>query len=192
MKIAIFKRKKTHPKQMKKSLKWIANLILERKVQFLNLSRSQALYCRPIKVKQQPAKRNLPWLFQILKKSKFIKIRRYSVFPWLQPLQEHPYVVVPFMSFCQEQNSRLVKACHIYLTVILRGRAGYELIYITNEAVGRYDIGLAGYELIITNSAYSLVGYIYQLISGASSKNNCFSKFSSSPITGNCHSHDLS
>ena len=36
----------------------------------------------------------------------------------------------------------------IYLTVILRGRAGYELIYITNEAVGR-------------------VGY-YQLISGKS------------------------
>ena len=44
------------------------------------------------------------------------------------------------------------------LTVILRGRAGYELIYITNEAVGR-------------------VGY-YQLISGKSEKNNCFSKFS--------------
>ena len=42
------------------------------------------------------------------------------------------------------------------LTVILRGRAGYELIYITNEAVGR-------------------VGY-YQLISGKSEKNNCFSK----------------
>ena len=40
-----------------------------------------------------------------------------------------------------------------YLTVILRGRAGYELIYITNEAVGR-------------------VGY-YQLISGKSEKNNC-------------------
>ena len=39
-----------------------------------------------------------------------------------------------------------------YLTVILRGRAGYELIYITNEAVGR-------------------VGY-YQLISGKSEKNN--------------------
>ena len=34
-------------------------------------------------------------------------------------------------------------------------------------------LGLAGYELIITNSAYGLVGYIYQLISGASSKNNC-------------------
>ena len=48
---------------------------------------------------------------------------------------------------------------YIYLTVILRGRAGYELIYITNEAVGR-------------------VGY-YQLISGKSEKNNCFSKFSS-------------
>ena len=47
----------------------------------------------------------------------------------------------------------------LYLTVILRGRAGYELIYITNEAVGR-------------------VGY-YQLISGKSEKNNCFSKFSS-------------
>ena len=46
-----------------------------------------------------------------------------------------------------------------YLTVILRGRDGYELIYITNEAVGR-------------------VGY-YHLISGKSEKNNCFSKFSS-------------
>ena len=34
-------------------------------------------------------------------------------------------------------------------------------------------LGLAGYELIIINSAYGLVGYIYQLISGASSKNNC-------------------
>ena len=34
-------------------------------------------------------------------------------------------------------------------------------------------LGLAGYDLIITNSAYGLVGYIYQLISGASSKNNC-------------------
>ena len=49
----------------------------------------------------------------------------------------------------------------LYLTVILRGRAGYELIYITNEAVGK------------------------------SEKNNCFSKFSSSPITGNCHSTHL-
>ena len=34
-------------------------------------------------------------------------------------------------------------------------------------------LGLAGYELVITNSAYGLVGYMYQLISGASSKNNC-------------------
>ena len=50
----------------------------------------------------------------------------------------------------------------IYLTVILRGRAGYEVIYITNEAVGR-------------------VGY-YQLISGKSEKNNCFSKFSSNSL----------
>ena len=50
----------------------------------------------------------------------------------------------------------------LYLTVILRGRAGYELIYITNEAVGR-------------------VGY-YQLISGKFEKNNCFSKFSSNSL----------
>ena len=50
----------------------------------------------------------------------------------------------------------------LYLTVILRGRAGYELIYITNEAVGR-------------------VGY-YQLISGKSEKNNCFRKFSSNSL----------
>ena len=49
-----------------------------------------------------------------------------------------------------------------HLTVILRGRAGYELIYITNEAVDR-------------------VGY-YQLISGKSEKNNCFSKFSSNSL----------
>ena len=34
-------------------------------------------------------------------------------------------------------------------------------------------LGLAGYELIITKSAYGIVGYIYQLISGASLKNNC-------------------
>ena len=46
--------------------------------------------------------------------------------------------------------------------VILRGRAGYELIYITHEAVGR-------------------VGY-YQLISDKSEKNNCFSKFSSNSL----------
>ena len=51
---------------------------------------------------------------------------------------------------------------HTYLTVILRGRAGYELIDITNEAVGR-------------------VGYC-QLISGKSEKNNCFSKFSSNSL----------
>ena len=40
----------------------------------------------------------------------------------------------------------------LYLTVILRGRAGYELIYITNEAVGK------------------------------SEKNNCFSKSSSNSL----------
>ena len=47
-------------------------------------------------------------------------------------------------------------------TVILLGLAGYELIYITNEAVAR-------------------VGY-YQFISGKSEKNNCFSKFSSNSL----------
>ena len=36
--------------------------------------------------------------------------------------------------------------------------------------------------MIITNSAYGLVGYIYQLISGKSEKNNCFSKFSSNSL----------
>ena len=50
----------------------------------------------------------------------------------------------------------------LYLTVILRGCAGYKLIYITNEAVGR-------------------VGY-YQLISDKFEKNNCFSKFSSNSL----------
>ena len=72
----------------------------------------------------------------------------------------HQYFIIVFLQFCES-----------YLTVILRGHAGYELIYITNEAVG-------------------LVGY-YQLISGKSEKNNCFSKFSRSPITGNCHSTHL-
>ena len=54
------------------------------------------------------------------------------------------------------------KRIYIYLTVILRGRAGYELIYVTNEAVGRVGC--------------------YQLISGKSEKNNCFSKFSSNSL----------
>ena len=35
-------------------------------------------------------------------------------------------------------------------------------------------LGLAGYQLIITNSAYGLIGYINQLISGMSSKNNSY------------------
>ena len=51
---------------------------------------------------------------------------------------------------------------YVYLTVILWGHAGYELIYITNEVVGR-------------------VGH-YQLISGKSEKNNCFSKFTSNSL----------
>ena len=56
----------------------------------------------------------------------------------------------------------LILSNYVHLTVILRGRAGYELIYITNKAVGR-------------------VGY-YQLISDKSEKNNCFSKFSSNSL----------
>ena len=57
---------------------------------------------------------------------------------------------------------RVEGAFGLQLTVILRGRAGYELIYITNEAEGR-------------------VGY-YQFIAGKSEKNNCFSKFSSNSL----------
>ena len=80
-------------------------------------------------------------------------------------------VLVQFMS---ERNAKNVNTVVVngnrtlmspygwYLTVILRRRAGYELIYITNEAVGR-------------------VGY-YQLISGKSEKNNCFSKFSGNSL----------
>jgi len=34
-------------------------------------------------------------------------------------------------------------------------------------------LGLAGYELIIANETIGLVGYINQLMFGASSKNNC-------------------
>ena len=53
----------------------------------------------------------------------------------------------PAFFWCSVPHSREQKL-NKYLTVILLGRAGYELIYITNEAVGR-------------------VGY-YQLISGKS------------------------
>ena len=49
-------------------------------------------------------------------------------------------------------------------------------------------LGLTGYELIITNSAYGLVGYIYQLIFWASSKNNC-SLFINSLIIYNYYKH---
>ena len=66
------------------------------------------------------------------------------------------------MSACKEDGATVLVGICVCLTVILRGRAGYELIYITNEAVGR-------------------VGY-YQLISGKSEKNNCFSKFSSNSL----------
>ena len=61
--------------------------------------------------------------------------------------------------FLQQFSHRSI---YLYLTVILRGRAGYELIYITNEAVG-------------------LVGY-YQLISGKSEKNNCLVNFQAIPL----------
>ena len=67
--------------------------------------------------------------------------------------------VLSFWNMSKIQLLLVSKAFNLYLTVILRGRAGYELIYITNQAVGR-------------------VGY-YQLIFGKSEKNNCFSKFSS-------------
>ena len=76
------------------------------------------------------------------------------------------YVKPSFSKLRDRRGSRFVSFSVIYLTVILRGRAGYELIYITNEAVGR-------------------VGY-YQLISGKSEKNNCFSKFSSNSLDFSC------
>ena len=63
----------------------------------------------------------------------------------------------------QSKHAKIAIHCFgKYLTVILRGRSGYELIHITNEAVGR-------------------VGY-YQLTSSKSEKNNCFSKFSSNSL----------
>ena len=71
----------------------------------------------------------------------------------------YPCLIYGLLVWTKTCNSSKVE---IYLTVILRGRAGYELIYITNEAVGR-------------------VGY-YHLISGKSEKNNCFSKFSSNSL----------
>ena len=76
------------------------------------------------------------------------------------------YVKPSFSKLRDRRGSRFVSFSVIYLTVILRGRAGYELIYITNEAVGR-------------------IGY-YQLISGKSEKNNCFSKFSSNSLDFSC------
>ena len=68
--------------------------------------------------------------------------------------------VFPFPFFCLWLVISFLQFI-TYLTVILRGRAGYELIYITKEAVGR-------------------VGY-YQLISGKSVL-PCFSKFSSNSL----------
>ena len=68
-------------------------------------------------------------------------------------------------TYSRRQMLEMQLTCQVYLTVImviLRGRTGYELIYVTNEVVGR-------------------VGY-YQLISGKSEKNNCFSKFSSNSL----------
>ena len=71
---------------------------------------------------------------------------------------DQPVMVRPLM----KAKGKGLLYCANYLTVILRGRAGYELIYITNGAVDR-------------------VGY-YQLISGKFEKNNCFSKFSSNSL----------
>ena len=71
------------------------------------------------------------------------------------------YVLLCMAMYCYVYGYVLI-VMYGYLTVILRGHAVYELIYITNEAVGR-------------------VGY-YQLISGKSEKNNCFSKFSSNSL----------
>ena len=76
--------------------------------------------------------------------------------------QKDQFCLLPHFTQCQKVKKKRHNLRAKYLTVILRGRAGYELIYITNEAVGR-------------------VGY-YQLISGKSEKNNCFGKFSSNSL----------
>ena len=68
--------------------------------------------------------------------------------------QKDQFCLLPHFTQCQKVKKKRHNLRAKYLTVILRGRAGYELIY-------------------ITNSAYGLVGYVYQLISGASSKNYC-------------------
>ena len=81
------------------------------------------------------------------------------VYLFFSPIYIYIYIYIyTYMYMCVD----IYYIYSIYLTVILQGRAGYELIYITNEAVGR-------------------VGY-YQLISGKSEKNNCFSKFSSNSL----------
>ena len=84
-------------------------------------------------------------------------------FPWLEPRACWIECIGYQALTCSAHLSVPRASCRKkHLTVILRGRAGYGLIYITNEAVGR-------------------VGY-YQLISGKSEKNNCFSKFSSNSL----------
>ena len=69
--------------------------------------------------------------------------------------------------YSQEMDNTASKVplCHFVHAIAMGfklSEVGYELIYITNEAVGR-------------------VGY-YQLVSGKSEKNNCFSKFSSNSL----------
>ena len=79
---------------------------------------------------------------------------QFVEFVWV--IYQRPFFVlfIHIMYVCVHKYSVFKYYIHnLYLTVILRGRAGYELIYITNEAVGR-------------------VGH-YQLISGKFSKNNC-------------------
>ena len=74
----------------------------------------------------------------------------------LKTLWKYTFVTVVIL-FSHYSKKRLVMhAC------ARSAKQKYELIYITNEAVGR-------------------VGY-YQLISGKSEKNNCFSKFSSNSL----------
>ena len=68
----------------------------------------------------------------------------------------------------QYYPAELLQTALRYLTVILRGRAGYELIYITNEAVGR-----VGYYQLISGKSAVLVNFqaILLISSGETSSN---------------------
>ena len=91
----------------------------------------------------------------------------------LCPKEKFLIICRPDLSSLNKRNE-LVSSCRHRNKALLRNSWTLSLPRISKFLAQDNDfLGLAGYELIITNSAYGLVGYIYQLISGASSKNNC-------------------